>query len=693
MVNGLGRGGSLALFVLACAACGGEGGGDEILAHFDASPITERSASLFFAFPFPSDRLRVDGHVDLSQFPYPQLIPSIANKYIALASTLDGFSTSAASYVRFTGALDVASLPTHPPAFLEEDAPLTIVDITEGSVEYGARRPLNWQWWDETSAGVYTTANMLGFGPAWGFPLRERTTYAAIVWKRIGGANGAAVGQPKLLTALLRDRARRPSTTPPTDAATFETLWAQYAPLRAWLAATGKNPDDIASASVFTTQTILHDLELIHDQVAHELPAPPMDDAGWQVLDGDLSPHAFAESYQFRAGETATYYVMEGRYQAPNYQEGTIPYANTGGALHFVNGEPEPVRSETIRFVLTIPQEPPREGLDCYPVVMYAHGTGGSANSMRNDRTAGRLAGRGIAGIAIDQPLHGFRDEGMTFDVDLMSFNFLNGEAFRANFRQAAIDIFSLTRFVKESLRVPASVSPTGDEITFCDDRVAFFGHSHGGLSGSLALPFEGAIDDWVLSGAGGGFGITMLERKDILDFAHLVKVFLAISDDEGFSELHPGIMLVQILADISDPVNYAERWNQRTVGRMPASVLMTSGEHDAATPYRTAIALATAARLQITSPVVVNAPEFDWLGQVPATAPLRANANGQTAAFAQWTDDIAGTNVDTHFVIFHRPEAIELGNHFLETALYDFGMVTPSRVPTALRDPNANAR
>jgi alpha-beta hydrolase superfamily lysophospholipase len=324
---------------------------------------------------------------------------------------------------------------------------------------------------------------------------------------------------------------------------------------------------------------------------------------------------------------------------------------------------------------------------------MYAHGTGGSANSMRNDHTAGRLAGRGIAAISIDQPLHGIRDEGMTFDVDLMSFNFLNGDAFRANFRQASIDVFSLTRFVKESLRVPASVSPTGAQIEICDDRVAFFGHSHGGLSGALALPFEGAIDDWVLSGAGGGFGVTMLERKDIIDFSNLVQIFLAITKTESFSELHPGIMLVQTLADISDPVNYAERWNHRTVGRDPASVLMTSGEHDAATPYRTAIALAAAARLQITSPVAVPAPEFDWLGQTPAASPLHANANGQTAAFAQWTNDIDGANIDTHFVIFHRPEAIEAGNHFLETSLYDFDSVSAMRVPTLVRDVATNAR
>lgn len=691
MLVGRRRSTRLVLFSLLCAACGGSDSGPRIEPMFDPSPIPYRDVNVFFSFPFPSDHMRVDGSIDLSMYPYPVLEGGIANQYIAAASTLDGFSTSASSYVRFTGPIDTTTLLTDPAAYLDAGAPLAIVDITEGSHEYGARRPLRTQWWDESTRGTYVAPNMLAIAPAWGFPLREHTTYATLVMKSVGGANGVPLEAPKLLTALLRDRPRRPSTTPPIDAATFAALHAQYAPLRAWLTSSGTDPESIASASVFTTQTITRELDQIYAQIENELPAPAMNDAGWQTLDADATPYTFSESYEFRVGEAATYNVFEGRYLAPNYQEGTIPYMSEGGRLHFVNGEPEPVFDETIRFVLTVPTTPPAEGLDCYPIVMYAHGTGGSANSMRNDDTAGRLAGRGIAAISIDQPLHGFRDQGQSFNVDLLSFNFFNADAFRANFRQAAIDTFSLTRFVKESLRVPASVSPTGSQIDFCEDRVAFFGHSHGGLSGALALPFEADVDDWVLSGAGGGFGITLLERKDILDFANVVRVFLAVTPTEGFSELHPSILLLQTLADISDPVNYAERWNTRPVGRAPASVLLTSGQHDEATPYRTAIALAVSGGLPVVEPIVVPAPELDWLG-LTTTSPVTANAGGETLGFLQWTNDLPGTDFDTHFVIFNRPEAIEAGNHFLETALYDFESTAPNRVPTILRDPASDA-
>lgn len=662
--------------------------------YFDPSPIpsTNRTAEAFFGFPFPSDHRRVDGAADFRAFPYPFDGESLALDYMREASTLDGFSTNGGTYVRFTAPLDVSVLSDDPPDFLDPEAPIAIVDITESSSEYGARRPLRWQWWGPDVFGYYVTPNMLGFAPTWGFPLREHTTYAALVFDGLSGADGTPTRAPALLRALLADEPSAPATTPPVEDALYQALRAQYAPLRVWLASEGIDPTTVVSATVFTTQTITSDLEAIHAQIVDELPAPAMNDAGWQTLDNDVTPNARNFTYQFRAGETAEYYLLEGRYEAPNYQEGDIPYMSEGGALHFVDGEPEPVRMETIRFVLTIPMTAPEEGLDCYPIVMYSHGTGGSAYSMNNDDTAGRLAGRGVAGISIDQPLHGIRDEGLEFDVDILSFNFFNAEAFRSNFRQAAIDTFSLTRFVKESLRVPASVSPTGEQIDFCDDRVAYFGHSHGGLSGALAMPFEGTVDDWVLSGTGGGFGITLMERKDYIDFANLVRVFMAVSEDEGFGELHPAITFLQTLADIADPINYATYWNATPRYREPASVMLTSGRHDEATPYRTAIALAVSGRVPVTTPVVIPAPEFDWAGLPHASTPLRGNANGQTTAFLQWTDDLASPNFDTHFVIFNRPEAIEASHHFLETSVYDFGMSPAARVPTVARDPDADA-
>jgi len=58
------------------------------------------------------------------------------------------------------------------------------------------------------------------------------------------------------------------------------------------------------------------------------------------------------------------------------------------------------------------------------PIVLYAHGTGGSFHSYINDGTATRLAAQGLAVISIDQVLHGPRNPNGNPELDF--FNFLN---------------------------------------------------------------------------------------------------------------------------------------------------------------------------------------------------------------------------------------------------------------------------
>src|SRR5690606_32243067 len=99
-----------------------------------------------------------------------------------------------------------------------------------------------------------------------------------------------------------------------------------------------------------------------------------------------------------------------------------------------------------------------------------------------------------------------------------------------------------LTRFVRESLKVPAAVSPSGEDVCFDPERIMFFGHSHGGLSGAIAAAFEPSVQAWLLSGGGGGLAITIMERKDVFDISALVELTLAFADGERLSELHPAM-------------------------------------------------------------------------------------------------------------------------------------------------------
>jgi hypothetical protein len=382
---------------------------------------------------------------------------------------------------------------------------------------------------------------------------------------------------------------------------------------------------------------------------------------------------------------------MEGRFDSWNYQSGEVPYAVEGGGLNMADGAPAPARSERLRFVLTIPKTPPAGG-GCYPIVEVAHGTGGDAYSFYDDGTAGRLAARGMAGIGLDQPLHGLRKEGKDFDENEMSFNYLNPESSRANFRQSAIDTFALTRLIQRSLWVPADISPTAQEMCFFGKGIGFFGHSHGGLTGAIAAAFEHDIGSWVFSGAGGGLGITVTERKDIVDVREAITQLLGLGADEPLSEQHPVMTLIQLLVDVTDPINYAPYWIDRDTYGQPVNVMLTSGLHDEETPHRTARALALSARIPAVAPLAIDLPEYGWAGIPIASAPVSldapalSDAKTVTAGFLQFKNDIDIPDADSHFLIFYRPEAIHASMRFLQSGVIEGRAVIE-------RDPNADAR
>lgn len=307
---------------------------------------------------------------------------------------------------------------------------------------------------------------------------------------------------------------------------------------------------------------------------------------------------------------------------------------------------------------------------------------------MVENGSAGRLAGRGLAGISIDQPLHGPRGQGKNFDVQLASFNFTNARAARATFRQSAIDTFSLTRMLKNGIKIPSSVSPTGEEICFLKQSIGFFGHSQGGLSGAIAMAYENDIQSWVLSGTGGGLTITILERKDIANFQELMALVLQIDSDDILSELHPTMMIVQSAVDVADPITYAPHWIAQGTHSTKQNVLLTSGERDQQTPHRTAAALAVAARVPIVQPQEIDIPNYALLGMDPISAPVTGNIDAAyTAGFLQWpsTASPAKSHVN-HFLVFNSPEAIHASMYFLQTN-------TTREYPIIERDTDANVR
>lgn len=611
-------------------ACGDDAA-PPVAAIFDPDVRTSDDPARFYDLPFPSDlRRTADGHLQLTG--YPAQAPLVQAYATAAARDLDGWGLNGAVYFRFDGALDPASLPD-PAASMTADAALYLVDIDPASPAYGERTPVRAHF---TADGYKSTQpNLLGILPYPGFPLREGTTYAAVVTTRVRDAEGHPLGVSDAWAAV-RD-----------GSALDATLRDGYAPLWAYLDDGAPDRDartDVAAATVFTTQ---HATDLI----------PKLRQAIWQLP----APTAAALT---RTSERGTKTRYEGTYDAPNFQRGVVPYTNDGGDIVLGDdGLPVVQVTETLRFAVTVPDGPPPA--TGWPIVLYEHGTGGDYLSFVDDGTAEALAQAGLAAISMDQVLHGPRNPGGNPETDF--FNFINPLTARDNVAQGAADGFSLTR-----LATGLSFHDRGRQIFFDPARVYFFGHSQGSTTGGPFVPFEPAIKAAVFSGAGGVLTLTLLTKTEPFDIPGLV---VALARDEPLDEWNPTLTLLQTWAERADAVNYGAELVREPppmpapdggpgdgTPQAPKALFQTDGIVDHYAPNVNGRAYFTSVGGDLVGPQLEEVPGLALRGRQVQAAPLADNLGGTTAALLQYVGD------EGHFVVFDVPAARHQSTQFLAT-------------------------
>ena len=610
--------------------------------------------SSFFDHPWPSDLRRdASGKVRTKGWPNPLSLPNITD-YIGVADRLaDGFSPQAAGFVRFTASIDPATLPKDPIASLAATASVQLVDVDDASPEKGKRRLIT--LYSRDPEGVYWAPHTLAFLPTFGYPLRPHTRYAFVVTTKVTALDGAKLVRPPQLDAVL-------GLGP--DVGATAALRAAWAPALATLAAAGVAAKSIAHVTVFTTTDPTDELFRVRDFVRASYPAPTTVDT---AVAKDQAP---------------SYDVYEGNYgPSPDFQEGKIPFAKLGegGAFAFdANGTPVVQREFNLRYALAVPKAatcpPPPAG---YPIVLYAHGTGGDYRSYLGDGTANALAKVCVASMGVDQIFHGTRPgapppgPGQQTSEELLFFNFDNPVAARTNGRQSAIDEVQRARLFTEShFTVPADVSRTKSEISFDPTKVLFFGHSQGGLNGPLYLACDDSARGGVLSGSGSIISITLLEKsKPLPSVANLVKsLFLGLkpAQYEELNSLHPEISLAQSIVDALDPIHYVGRLAlSPRPGFAPKSIYQTEGVNpdfsgDSYTPPHAIEVQAVATGLPLQMPVIHPITEMAYGTFTDVTIPpagLSGNLAGGKASgvLAQW---LASKATDGHFVVFDIPAA-----------------------------------
>lgn len=581
--------------------------------------VDPQRSTHFFDRPFPDNDMLDDAmHVDLSDF--PETPSEITREVIGgwarrISKTSQGFANHGAAYFRFDGALEVPSVLTG----MVND-PVLLIDIATGE-----RIPLALRFTTDAKDDPFLADNLLALAPALGHPPAPGATLAAVVMES-AGAHAAEGWTPS------------------------ETV--QNALLLAGVTGTP------AVATTFTIQDTTGELLALFTDVDERLGDTP----DWGAVDWKRIIHLDFEQTQTESGEDAT------RVSA-TFEDGSIDavnmYANPDGVhthdlmewpmavyqaqipiLNYSGLDDRPYMSpgvshlfdtneesgwiefdgqvltsvpdeEMMRVIISVPKDEHGEPRTDVPLVIYDHGTGGSAiNSVqrinKHDQgreVAQRFADAGWAVIGRDGPLYGSRfdltDKGFS-GGSLGFYNVVNLPAFRDNQRQTAVDGHTLLRFVQTGLN---STLVAGSIDT---SRIRRMGHSLGSLTSNLGVaPEPDAYESVFLSGTGGVLSHYFLDTGLIDDLGDelvnqiftlfqvdppepitapaVMGAAIGLSEDAwgNIDRLHPVITLFQWTMDPSDPMSVARDEN------LPATVLIGVNDHQV--PNFTSHALATA--------------------------------------------------------------------------------------------------
>lgn len=619
----------------------------DVRAYFEVPGAAGAQEGDFFRLPFPNDVRIVGGKLDLAGFPTPGsdlLGYDPVQRYIdAIVSSESAWGTYPTVLFRFSGPIDYQSLRGSTGNY-----PVNWVDITPGAPENG--QPQGLYWYASGGRTKYVCDHWVGVRAPAGAPLTPGHTYAVWITTDAVSSSGAKIQRSENFVALL-------GSAVPSDPA-LAAAHARFAPFRTFLADNNVPPDTILNATVITTA----DVRTTMADLAAAVEAGPVPVAsGWvKCGSGASSPCPQAEGDRACGSGSAAFDEYHALVSLPIFQQGTAPYLAPadGGDV----GD-SPVRQEDVCLALTVPKTAmPASG---WPLVVFAHGTGGSFRSHVSDDVAGALSAAqtpigsvGFAVLGIDQVQRGPRRGSSTQSPDTLFYNFANPAAARGNPLQGAVDQVALARFAAS-----LDVTVGADAIQVDPAALVFFGHSQGAGHGSVALPYTDVFTAAVLSGNGAGLTEALLDKTQPVNIAAAVPWVLADPDGTGGlngGAMNPVLGLLQQWSDRGDPLNFARAIARAPIGtHAPKHVFQTYGLDDHFSPPSTLASFALAGGLELVSAhsSVVTPDEIGTL--TPKAAPLSGNVTiGGQALTLGVRQYAAPAGTDGHFVAFAAPDA-----------------------------------
>jgi Big-like domain-containing protein len=548
--------------------------------------------------PFPSDLQTVPDATHLTGVRVNLDKPDCAVRPsdcadIDVLNTLDGFNLQPRVSVSFSGPIDVSTVNSN-----------NVYFVSLGSTVGGGGGQvvgINQVVWDPATNTLHAESDEL---------LDQHTRYLLVVTRGVRDADGVAVAKTTLPHDMNFGQTKDP------------VLKAYRKAVLDGLAAAGLEPDQVAAASVFSTQSATAVLEKIRDRIKALTPAaatfllgpggsrtvfPLVSASGLTTIvfqrqttvAGPLSPTAvptIALLAQPGVGSLAF-----GKFSSPDWETPgkIIPAVGTR------TGVPAIQRTSDIYFNLVLPAGPkPANG---WPVAIFGHGFGDNKNNSPFV-VAATMASHGIATIAINVVGHGFGAAGaLTVTANGTSVTFPAGGrgidqdgngtidstegssaappngivASRDGLRQTVADLMQLVRIIQ------VGVDVDGDGVADLDaNRIYYFGQSFGGIYGTKFIAIEPAVRAGVPNVPGGAIieivrlspvfrallGIALASRVPALCNAGALAAPLwcfqesiPLRDDPPVTAPAPGAMAIQQVIDNSEwvsqsgnPVAYA---------------------------------------------------------------------------------------------------------------------------------------
>ncbi len=578
----------------------------------------------FYRMPWPSDaRTTADGAPELSDF---STSPALDAPIAEIEAAVRGFATMPVIYVGLTSPVSDASLPQGLDA-MSATSPIQLVDLSESGC--GRRYPLEIAFAHEGDS--LRDDDVLSIANAIGTVLPPRTPHGLVITRSFGAPEGRTTPRPAAFDAALAD----------TSGST--ALARSLEPLRRCLPGAGVALDDVAVATVFTTQDPLREMQALRDYVMDASRLETHEVRDWRA----------SESWSRRRLALQTF---TGRVDMPMFMDGMQPYDEGGRLVFDASGEPVFQRWESVDIavavgVLESPPPGPR------PVLVFIDGTGWEpwrhlAGAWVRDALAA-----GYVVMSFMPQYHGGR-AGFTGNTEVATFDVTNPAVVRANFRQQAAETSYFLRLVRERIAGLAGL-PALDTT-----HVVYGGHSQGAVCGAITAAVEDQYSAYAFNGLSSFLTLTIIHREDIIDFAALIALVYRYRGE--LDRWSPLLQLLQLGAEAVDPHNYAPYWHGTEASPTGDHVFVSNGLMDVTTTPRGMEHLTMCADMP---PIAPPGWEVDPVGvwdAEPVSLPITGNETARSGApltIATYLDADQG-----HGTIYRRPFVRELAIRFWST-------------------------